>query len=134
MFLPGAVHGECWSNHRRSNMKQTSKLMTGSKVRNLDRNIDNKALYDTFSLFGNILSCKAQASGFGFLAKNPVRLARVSSKCCMLAVIGSHRRLVIELAFGINCGLRSPGIHSANPEAGRLRVTRMVAFVIPLDS
>ena len=41
-------------------MKQTSKLMTGSKVRNLDRNIDNKALYDTFSLFGNILSCKAQ--------------------------------------------------------------------------
>ena len=29
------------------------------QVRNLDRNIDNKALYDTFSLFGNILSCKA---------------------------------------------------------------------------
>ena len=30
-------------------------------VSNLDRNIDNKALYDTFSLFGNILSCKAQS-------------------------------------------------------------------------
>jgi polyadenylate-binding protein len=28
----------------------------------LDRNIDNKALYDTFSLFGNILSCKASDS------------------------------------------------------------------------
>ena len=27
-------------------------------VKNLDSNIDNKALYDTFSLFGNILSCK----------------------------------------------------------------------------
>ena len=27
-------------------------------VKNLDTNIDNKALYDTFSLFGNILSCK----------------------------------------------------------------------------
>jgi len=27
-------------------------------VKNLDKNIDKKALYDTFSLFGNILSCK----------------------------------------------------------------------------
>merc|ERR1719497_26367 len=27
-------------------------------VKNLDKNIDNKALYDTFSLFGNILSVK----------------------------------------------------------------------------
>merc|ERR1711904_337941 len=42
-------------------------------VKNLDANIDNKALYDTFSLFGNILSCKVacesdgKSKGYGFV-------------------------------------------------------------------
>ncbi|MFQ6642171.1 hypothetical protein Gotur_017894 [Gossypium turneri] len=34
-------------------------------IKNLDKSIDHKALHDTFTAFGNILSCKISTDGFG---------------------------------------------------------------------
>lgn len=42
-------------------------------IKNLDKHIDTKSIYDTFSIFGSILSCKVatdldgQSTGYGFI-------------------------------------------------------------------
>jgi len=51
-----------WANRDKS---ARTKSENNVFVKNLDRNIDNKALYDTFSLFGHIVSCKVVTDSSG---------------------------------------------------------------------
>jgi polyadenylate-binding protein len=53
-------------------------------IKNLDENIDNKALHDTFAAFGNILSCKVgvdqqgNSLGYGFVHYDTAEAARAA--------------------------------------------------------
>lgn len=61
-------------------------------AQNLDKSIDNKALHDTFSAFGNILSSKValdaagQSKGYGFVHYELDEAANLAIEKVLLAV------------------------------------------------
>ncbi|CEP03425.1 hypothetical protein PBRA_003185 [Plasmodiophora brassicae] len=66
-------------------------------VKNLDQGIDHKALYDTFSMFGNILSCKVAMSpngeslGYGFVHyENEESALKAIAKVDGMVISGSN--------------------------------------------
>jgi len=60
------IHGRCcrlmWSQRDTGGRRASN---SNVYVANLDKNIDNKALHDTFSVFGDIRSCKVAADSLG---------------------------------------------------------------------
>ncbi|MBN3298109.1 EPAB protein, partial [Amia calva] len=82
-------------------------------IKNMDESIDNKALYDTFSAFGNILSCKVVcdengSKGYGFVhfetqeAATPSLFKQLSDVHCMRSCFVGHfkSRKEREAEFG----------------------------------
>jgi len=67
-----------WS-HRDPSIRKSNR--SNVFIKNLSKDIDNKQLFDTFSTYGNILSCKvamegAQSKGYGFVHYETEKMAQ----------------------------------------------------------
>ena len=100
-------------------------------IKNLDENIDNKALHDTFAAFGNILSCKVatdpqgNSHGYGFVHYD-------AGEAALAAIEGVNGMLLNDkvVFVGIHIPRRE---RQAKIDEVRAHYTNLYVKNIPLD-
>lgn len=90
-------------------------------IKNLDKSIDNKALYDTFSAFGNILSCKVIKLVCGDV--------HVSGVCC-LALVLSAGVLFLKVVCDENGSKGYGFVHFETHEAAERAIEKMNGMLL----
>ncbi|CAI5496503.1 unnamed protein product [Closterium sp. Naga37s-1] len=90
-------------------------------IKNLDKSIDNKALYDTFAAFGSILSCRVAmddsgaSKGFAFVQFEKEELAKAAiEKVNGMLIAGKEVPLCTRQCFGLTSP-PSPHLHFPTP-------------------
>jgi polyadenylate-binding protein len=102
-------------------------------IKSLDKSIDNKALYDTFSAFGNILSCKVAtddqgaSKGYGALPQAPchLRLHPLSVADCI-----SPDPFPFSLPTRLPSFIVAGFVHYETQEAANLAVTKVNGMLL----
>ncbi|KAK3526542.1 hypothetical protein QTP70_030768 [Hemibagrus guttatus] len=81
-----------------SQWKPKANTMKGGKIfiRNLDWSVNSISLFDTFSEFGRIVSCKAvESKGFGYIQYESAKAAALAIECLNGKLL-NNRRITIE--------------------------------------
>lgn len=87
-------------------------------IRNLDKSIDSMALFDTFSTFGKVLSCKVRALNCSYM-NSPV-LAQIDLNCMC-----RHDVSLLKVV-GYETGSKGYGyVQFQSPEAADLAIEKL---------